>query len=153
MRRLSVLGLVILGISACSAAGEQATVGYTGVASAEGELIIVWDGCGEEEIGSVAIWRADEEASGDADRSLVGEWELGQRNLEEKLLAPSAVTDPPALEPGLDYWAAAVPAGDTENLSAVQFSLDEVAELVPGEVLLGPETDRVVGQLGDSADC
>ncbi|WP_134772747.1 hypothetical protein [Ornithinimicrobium flavum] len=142
-----------LGLTGCIAPSGFETVGRTGVASVEGDLAVVWDSCGEEEIRSVVIHADREGLADDEENPEVGRWEMGERNREEKVFVPSAADDPPQLDPSRGYIVQALPAGEVENLPAVHFTLDEVAGLGPGEVLIGAEDGSVVGTMDDLADC
>ena len=146
--------MAALVVSACAGADEPETVGRTGVTSLDGDLMVVWDSCGEDDIATGSIRQAESDGAAEDDAgALVGEWETGQRTREEKVLAPEAFDDAPTLEEGRGYVASAEPADSTEQLSPVEFTVDEVADLSRDEVLIGDQDDRVVGDLRDLADC
>lgn len=142
-----------LGVSACIAPSGFETVGRTGVTSVDGELAIVWDSCGEDEVRSVELHQDREGLADDEENPRVGEWELGDRDREQKLLVLGATDDPPQLDPARGYVAQAVPAGDVENLPGVHFTPARVAALGPDEVLVGAVDGSVVGTWDDLADC
>src|SRR5690606_27359746 len=125
-----------LGLTACIAPSGFETVGRTGVVSVEGDLAVVWDSCGEE-VTSVVIHADREGLAADEEHPEVGRWETGERNREEKVFVPSAADDAPRLDPARGYIVQALPAGEVENLPGVHFTLDDVASLSPGEVLIG----------------
>ena len=67
MRRATTLvtGLTVGMLAAgCIAPGGFETVGRTGVVSVEGDLGVVWDSCGEDEVTSV-VMHADREGLAD----------------------------------------------------------------------------------------
>lgn len=148
-----IVGVVGLGVSGCIAPSGFETVGRTGVMSAEGDVAVVWDTCGEEDVLSVVIHQDREGLAADEENPRVGEWELGERNREEGLLVLSAADDPPQLDPSRGYIAQALPAGDVENLPGVHFTPAQVAGLGPDEVLVGAEDGSFVGSWEDLADC
>ena len=154
MRRAGSIAVAVLFAGACAPGDEPEMVGRTGVTSLDGDLMVVWDSCGEDDIATVSIRQAEGDGAADPDAgTLVGEWETGQRNREEKVLAPETFDDPPTLEEGRGYVASAEPADSTEQLSPVEFTVDQVADLSRDEVLIGDLDDRVVGDLRDLADC
>ncbi|MFK5645784.1 hypothetical protein ACI3ET_04600 [Ornithinimicrobium sp. LYQ121] len=104
-----------LGVSACIAPSGFETVGRTGVTSVDGELAIVWDSCGEDEVRSVELHQDREGLADDEENPRVGEWELGDRDREQKLLVLAATDDPPQLDPARGYVAQAVPAGTSRT--------------------------------------
>ena len=156
MRRVAT-GAVALAVGAlvsgCIAPSGFETVGRTGVVSVEGDLAVVWDSCGEEDVAVVVLHHDRVGLAPEEENPLVGTWELGERNQEEKVFVPGAADDPPQFDPAQGYIVRAVPEGGVENLPGVHFTLDDVARLAPGEVLLGAEDGSVVGAWEDLADC
>ena len=156
MRRATTLvtGLTVGMLAAgCIAPGGFETVGRTGVVSVEGDLGVVWDSCGEDEVTSVVVHADREGLADDEENPEVGRWDLGERNREEQVFVPSAADQPPQLDPARGYIVQADPEGDVENLPGVHFTLEDVAGLEPGEVLIGAEDGSFVGTWEDLADC
>lgn len=147
MHRWGWIAAAVLVVTACSGAQDAEEVGRTGVASAEGELVVVWGSCGDSDVASVALWE------GDIDGTPLGEWSTGERNRQESLLVPAAFDDPPQLEDGRSYVARARTADDAEELAPVTFTPEAVAELAPGEVVLGDDPGADPGTLEDLSTC
>ena len=120
-----------LGLTGCVAPGDFEIVGRTGVTSVEGDLAVVWDSCGEVEVRSVDMVADREGLADDEENPEVGSWEMGERG----------------------YIVEAHPAGSRETMPGVHFTIDDVAALGPGEVLIGAEDGNFVGTMEDLADC
>ncbi len=148
-----VCAVVAVGLSGCIAPSGFETVGRTGVMSVEGDLAVVWDSCGEEAVASVVMHADREGLADDEENPLVGSWQMGDRSRQDKLFVPSAADDPPQLDPARGYIVQAIPAGEIENLPGVHFTLDQVAQLGPQDVLLGAEDGSIVGTWEDLTDC
>ena len=148
MRRATTVatGLTIGMLAAgCIAPGGFETVGRTGVVSVEGDLAVVWDSCGEEEVTSVVMHANREGLADDEENPEVGRWEMGERNREEKVFVPSAADDAPQLDPSRGYIVQALPAGEVENLPGVHLTLDDVAALSRARCSSAPRTEASSG--------
>ncbi len=144
---------VALGVSACIAPSGFETVGRTGVVSVDGDLAVVWDSCGDEDVAAVVMHGDRRGLDPDEENPIIGTWEMGERNREEQAFVPGAADDPPQLDPAKGYIVQALPEGGVENLPGVHFTLEDVAGLEPGEVLVGAEDGSFVGTWEDLTDC